>query len=126
MKTILLALTVLFSATLFGQLSGDIVNDSRKIENDIDYTLYSSTKTGILVFDISVNTDGKVTGCSFDKANSTCKSTPLMMMGKNRILAGLRFEKDNGYPTFHQGTVTFTLINVEQEEEEEVEETTPN
>ncbi|MCH2233763.1 MAG: hypothetical protein MK078_05870 [Crocinitomicaceae bacterium] len=126
MKTTLLALTVILSSSLFAQLSGDIATDARKIENDIDYTLYSSSKTGILVFDIAVNTDGKVTSCTFDRSASTCKSTPLMMMGKNRILAELKFEKDNGFPTFHRGKVTYTLVNVEDEEEIETEETAPN
>ena len=126
MRTILLAFTLLFVNLVNSQVSGEIATDSRKIETDIDYTLYSASKTGILVFTIAVNTDGKVTACTLDRTASTCKSTPLMMQGKNRILAELKFEKGNGYPTFHQGVVTMTLVNVEDEEWEESEETESN
>ena len=108
------------------QVSGEIAQDSRKIEGDIDYTLYSSSKTGILVYKIAVNTTGKVTGCTFDRSLSTVISTPLMMQGKNRILSELKFEAGNSYPKFHQGLVTITLVDVEEEEVEEVEEVEGN
>lgn len=102
----LFLLTVLFATGLsFAQLSGDLVVQGRQILTDISYELEMSQE-GILVFDIAVNTEGKVTSCEWNKVESTVSSTRSAYEAKNRILMQLTFEKGNGFPTFQRGKVT--------------------
>lgn len=93
----------------FAQLSGEIVTDQRKIISNIDYTMVGN-QNGKFVFDISVNVNGNITTCVLRKAESTIVSTPQMMKAKNMIIAGLKFEAGNRFPTFHQGVVTITVV----------------
>jgi hypothetical protein len=88
----------------FTQLSGDIAEDGRKTTEEFNYEI-NSTKTGVLTFDIAVDNDGNVTGCTLNRAACTIYSTPLIIHQKNRILKELKFEKGSHYPEFHQGTV---------------------
>ena len=109
----LLSIALLFvSVCTFSQVSGEINDDKRVIANDIDYTL-TSPKAGYLVYTISVDTDGNVAHCELKKTESTIKSTPMMMKGKNKIVGSLKFEKGTRYPKFHQGTVTITVLSTD-------------
>jgi len=110
MRNLLILFLFLISGTSFSQVSGAIQNDKRGITKDIEYTMNSS-KSGILVYTISVNSDGDVTHCELITSRSTIKSTPLMMKGKNSIVGSLKFEKGSGYPQFHQGEVTIKVFN---------------
>lgn len=107
MKHILFLLLFTLSTIGFSQLSGDILTSGRKITEQIAYTLPMNV-TGKLVFDIAVNTEGKVTSCILNKAESTIISTRYAYEAKNRILSELKFEAGNGFPTFHQGQITIT------------------
>jgi hypothetical protein len=104
MKKILIAFTLFATQFAISQVYGEIFMDKRPIAKDIDYSFYYS-KEGIMVFDIAVNTDGDVTSCEINKEKTTFTSTPMKMKAKNRIMQGLKFEKGNGYPTFHRGFV---------------------
>lgn len=104
----LLVFSILFTSLFsWGQLSGRIIEDGRKVTEEIPYQMEMS-KTGILVFDIAVDVKGNVTSCKLNKAESTIKSTTYAYKAKNIILMQLKFEKGNGFPTFHQGRVTIT------------------
>ena len=116
MKGLILICTILFSLSGFSQVEGEIIADGRKITNEIDYTL-ESKQEGILVFDIAVNVEGQITSCEWDKVASTVNSMRLAHTSKNRILTQLKFEPGNGFPTFHRGKVTITLILEENEEQ---------
>lgn len=109
MKLLLTGSFVLFSIFSFTQVSGEIINDGRKIVTPIAYTI-SGHQSGKFVFKIAVNMDGKVTSCVLQKDESTIVSTPLMMKAKNNILTGLTFEKDYAFPEFHYGYVTIEVI----------------
>lgn len=109
MKTLLAVFFILFSAFSFTQVSGEIINDGRKIVTTIPYTI-SGHQAGKFVFKITVNMDGKVTSCVLQKDESTIVSTPLMMKAKNNILTGLTFERDYAFPEFHYGYVTIEVI----------------
>ncbi len=104
MKKCALLFVLFFSFVGFSQLSGDILISGRKITSPISYTLEMKA-TGKIVFDIAVNTQGKVTSCILNKSESTIYSTRYIYEAKNRILMELKFEAGNGYPTFHQGRV---------------------
>lgn len=105
MKPLFLFIFLLTSGLGFAQLSGDIVVQGRQIITDISYEQEMSQE-GILVFDIAVNTEGKVTSCEWNKVESTVSSTRSAYEAKNRILMQLTFEKGNGFPTFQRGQVT--------------------
>ena len=106
---------VMLSTCAFGQIIGPLANDHRAIVTNIAYEIVADT-TGIVVFDIAVNMDGKVTSCQVNKAETTLHSTPLMITGKNRILKGLSFEKGYAFPEFHHGKVQFNVVREATEE----------
>ncbi|NOQ74321.1 MAG: hypothetical protein GQ574_20090 [Crocinitomix sp.] len=104
-----LLILILFFTTLFGsaQVSGKIALDGRKVIQEISFSMEMNA-TGILVFDIAVDVKGNVTSCMHNKIESTIRSTIYAYRAKNLILTQLKFEKGNGYPTFHQGRVTIS------------------
>lgn len=108
MKTMFFLLLIAVSSNSFSQVYGEIFMDKRPIVKDIDYTLYYQ-KEGVLVFNIAVNTDGDVTSCELNSEKTTITSTPMKMKAKNRIMQELKFEKGNGYPTFHRGYVQIKI-----------------
>ena len=104
----LLFFCLIFSSSLYSQLSGNISVDKREVISDISY--HSVGKhPGILVFDIAVNRKGKVTGCTLNKSLSTIRNTPMMIDNKNKILTELTFAPSNSAPEFHQGRVTLNF-----------------
>ncbi|MBK9192470.1 MAG: hypothetical protein IPM77_13745 [Crocinitomicaceae bacterium] len=109
MKLFLTVFCFLISFLSVAQVSGEIINDGRKIVTPIAYTI-SGHQAGKFVFKIAVNMDGKVTSCTLQKDQSTIVSTPLMMKAKNSIITGLTFEKDYAFPEFHYGFVTIEVI----------------
>ena len=107
MKYITLLL-LLSSFISHSQISGDLKTDKREIVKDIDYTIYSSKK-GIMVFDIIVNRQGKVTSCTLNKEKSNVISTPTMMKCKNRIIQELVFGSSYSSPEWHNGQVRINI-----------------
>lgn len=105
MRTLAIILSVIcFSNLVFGQVSGDIKRDQRKITKQIKYTV-PYAKAGIIVFDIVVNRDGIITTCNIDRSTSTVTDNPIMKRAQGQIMQGLRFLKGNDYPQFHKGIV---------------------
>jgi hypothetical protein len=109
MKTFFLFCVLLFSQVNFAQVSGEIIVDGRKIESEISYTFPMKT-SGVLVFAIAVNTEGKVIACDLLKDQSTISSMRYIYEAKNLILTELKFQRGNGYPTFHKGIVTMQAV----------------
>jgi hypothetical protein len=107
MKQLLLTTLLFTSLFNFAQVTGKIMVDGRTITQDIPY-LMDMNKAGILVFNIAVDVKGNVTSCKLNKLESTIKNTVYAYRAKNLILMELKFEKGNGYPTFHQGLVTIS------------------
>jgi len=107
----LIFLFVFVSTASFSQISGDIAADQRKVVSAIEFSI-TGNQNGIFVFDISVNKAGAVTSCVVRKAESTIISTPLMMKAKNLIVTNLKFESAAGFPEFHRGIVTITVVKV--------------
>ncbi len=109
MKFTFLFFVLFFSISLFSQVSGEIIVDGRKIESEIAYTFPMKT-SGVLVFAIAVNTEGKVIACDLLKDQSTISSMRYIYEAKNLILTELKFQKGNGFPTFHKGIVTMRAV----------------
>lgn len=108
-KIILLSLVLLTSFVNIAQIYGDIFMDKRRVQNDIDYII-SYSKPGKIVFDIVVDMEGKITSCILNKEKSTIIETGAMMKAKNKIIAGLTFERGYTFPKFHNGSVQITTV----------------
>ncbi len=113
MKSLIILLFIV-GGSANAQVMGDIATDGRAITTDIDYNLYRDT-TGMLVFNIAVNMEGKVTSCAVNRDKSTLRSTPLLISAKNRILTGLSFERGYAFPKHHQGLVQINVVREEIE-----------
>lgn len=109
MKHVLLLFFVLASAISHSQLSGDLATSKRPILKDFACEI-TGNKTGLLVFDISVDEKGKVISVKLDKVASSFYSTPLIVKATNHIKTNLTFKADSQYPQFHTGTVTITVV----------------
>ena len=91
------------------QITGDLANDGRAVTGEIDFEIVGGEVAGIIVFDIVVDMEGKVTTCTLNKDRTTVNSTPLMISAKNRILKGLSFERGYAFPKWHNGEVQFNV-----------------
>jgi hypothetical protein len=105
MKYFLILFTSLLCYSVNAQVTGKIIEDGRKVTQEIAYRMEMKSDAK-LVFDIAVNVKGEVTSCILNREESTARNTVLAYKGKNMILMDLKFEKGNGYPTFHHGQVT--------------------
>lgn len=101
-----------FMHSAFGQLSGEIKNDGRKMLTPFNY-LVKGTQNGTVTVEIAVNIDGDVTSVQVIPSESTLVSTPSLMAVKNHVKT-LKFEKGYHFPKFHRGRMK---IVVEKEEE---------
>ena len=113
MKNFILLIFVFLSSTSFSQVYGEIFMDKRAVLTDIDYTIPYSKK-GKLVFDIRVNTDGKVTSCILNQEKSTITSTSAMIKAKNKIIGQLTFVKGVGLPEWHNGFVQINTVQLKE------------
>ena len=104
MKKIILIVSFFSIQQLFSQvISGDIYNVGRRLLTETNFTL-KGTKSGVVVFDISVDITGKVTSAVVEKSMTTITSTPMLMDAKN-LINTYKFELGNGFPKFHHGLV---------------------
>lgn len=88
-------------------VGGDLLKDNRKIISNIQSEISSPRYNGILLFNISVNNDGIVTGATIEEKGSTIISTPARIDAK-RLLLSLVFEKGNRFPKYHSGIYKIT------------------
>jgi hypothetical protein len=90
-------------------LSGDLVDENRKLETATDFTLKDSNK-GFVVCELAVERSGKVTSIAFDLAATTVVSIPSKIKVRN-YLNTFVFEKGNHFPAFHHVKVKITLVD---------------
>lgn len=98
----------LFAGLSYGQLSGDIVKDNRKLTVDQGYIINGHVN-GKIVFDISVNAEGKVTSAKAVDSESTIRSTPAKIKARNYV-SSFTFAPGTWYPKYHQGRVVITMV----------------
>ena len=89
-------------------LSGEIIDANRKMTSNSNFTIKSFYE-GYVVYEISVNTVGKVTGERFIAEKSTVKSTPANIEAKN-LLKSLTFESGDGFPKFQHAMVKVKFV----------------
>src|SRR5690554_6422938 len=103
-----LLFTSFFAFASYGQLSGDIVKDNRKMISDQSYIIDGHIN-GKLVFNISVDIEGKVTSVKVLDSESTIKSTPAKLKAQ-RYVSEFIFSPGTWYPKHHQGKVVITMV----------------
>jgi hypothetical protein len=109
MKKIFLVFSIFSIQQIFSQIiSGDIYNVGRRLLTEPNFTLKGS-KSGEVVFDISVDIYGKVTSAVVEKKMTTINSTPMIMDAKNMVIK-YKFEPGNGFPKFHHGLIKIKFI----------------
>lgn len=109
MKNLIILLFVFlgFNTIAQSRITGDLRNDERKIEKNIDYSLQYKD-AGKITIDIVVNIDGKVTSAKVNQGHTTIRSTPMQIELKNRAKT-LRFESCYHCPKFHYGSIVFKV-----------------
>ena len=90
-------------------LSGDLLDENRKLETLTDFTLKDNNK-GFVVCELAVDRTGKVTSIAFDLPASTVVSIPSKIKVRN-YLNTFVFEKGNHFPAFHHVKVKITLVD---------------
>lgn len=109
MKNIfIIGIAMLLSFFSYGQISGDIVKDGRKLIDEGSYTMEGSA-TGTITFRISVNEHGVISSATVINKESTVKSTPIAIKARNYIVAHFKFEPGTWFPKYHQGILTLTI-----------------
>lgn len=110
MKFIFSLVFLCFGLSAHSQLlSGDIIKDKRKMTSKQDFTIISPNYEGYVVYEISVDETGKVTGERFIPEQSTVKSTPANVEAKN-YLKDLTFEPGTYYPKPHLAMVKVKFV----------------
>ena len=89
-------------------ISGEILNSGRKMLTMSDFTI-KSDRSGVVVFDISVDIKGDITSATIVNSLTTIKSTPLKMEAKN-LINTFKFEPGTFYPKFHHCSIKITFI----------------
>lgn len=105
-------LSVVFSVVSFlatAQISGDIKDANRSlVSGDVSFVIQGN-HIGKLVYDISVDNVGNVTGIKLDRSGTTVASTPSEMKAR-KYVKSLKFEKGTHFPEFHDGRIVITMV----------------
>lgn len=109
MKNILAVFVgILISVSSWSQISGDVKKDNRQLVSEHSFVM-EGTRTGKVVFDISVNAKGEVTSAKIVESESTLKSTPAKIKAKNYVLK-FEFQPGTWFSKYHQGRVVITMV----------------
>ena len=90
------------------QLQGDIARDNRQLLTETNFIM-EGNQNGKMVFNIAVESTGKVSSVSYDADESTIISTPTKIKVRNYI-NDFKFEPGTHYPKFHQGRIIITIV----------------
>jgi hypothetical protein len=108
MVKIILTFICFSSFLTFSQISGDIVNDNRKLITDYSYVLEGHLD-GKIAFDISVNAKGEISATKIMEDRSTITSTPAKIEARNYVMK-FKFQPGTWFPKFHHGIVVLTMV----------------
>lgn len=112
MKTAIVLLISFFAFTSSAQLmSGDLVDEGRKLLTETNFTMMGS-KQGEIVYELAVDRKGNVTSERLIEKETTVVSTPLRYGAKN-YLRSFKFEEGTYFPEFHHVIVKITVVPYE-------------
>lgn len=89
-------------------ISGDLLDEGRKIITQTDYTIIGSTE-GVIYYELAVDREGNVTSARLLGDQTTIHSTPLIYSAKN-YCHSLKFEKGTYYPKFHHVVIRVNVV----------------
>lgn len=118
MKLLLLLSLFLFSFTQTEAqlLSGQLLEENRKLLTQTDFTIYGDY-TGHIVYELSVDRKGKVTSERLIPEQSTIKSTPANIQAR-KFLNSLVFQEGTHFPANQH--VIIRVLFTQQEKEQSV------
>ncbi|RFC55389.1 hypothetical protein [Brumimicrobium aurantiacum] len=99
---------LLFTAPAFAQISGDVVNDNRKLTKELSYKITGHVE-GLITIDISVDALGNITSKKVDENNTTVRSTPAKLKAVNHV-SKFKFEPGTWFPKYHQATIVIHMV----------------
>lgn len=109
MNKIILFFCLLWFANADAQLlSGDLLESGRRIASSTDFTFKGSVE-GVLIYELAVDREGKVTSVLYKGDRSTIKSTPIKLEAEN-FLKGLMFQPGTAYPKFQHVIVQLNYV----------------
>lgn len=106
-KLIFLSATFLLSGWGFGQISGKIIEDGRKLVQSQELIMNGHVN-GKIVFQISVDAKGEITSAKILEGETTIKSTPAKIEAYNYIKK-FQFEPGTWFPKYHQGKIEIEM-----------------
>ncbi|PWH85763.1 energy transducer TonB [Brumimicrobium oceani] len=104
----ILFFALFLTTTAFGQISGDVVKDNRKITTELPYVIEGHI-TGKITIQISVDALGDISSSKVLDDKSTIKSTPAKIKALNHV-SKFKFEPGTWFPKFHQGEIVITMV----------------
>lgn len=107
MKRVLFILFLCLSSFSFAQMTGDLPTSGRKLLTPYSFK-GEGTTAGVVVLDIAVNVDGKVTSTVVIPEESTIVSIPTLMKIKNEVRL-LKFESGLQFPAYHHAKFTINV-----------------
>ena len=108
-KVSVLLFALFFSITAFGQLSGEIVKDSRKLTTNNGYVLQGK-EDGRIVFAIAVDDKGDITSAKVLGNETTVDNVQEQINTRHYVMTSFKFEPGTWFPKFHQGKIAITLV----------------
>lgn len=115
MKTVFLFCLIGFAQIGYSQvLSGEIVDEKRKLTSVIDFKI-NDYSNGYAVFELAVDRNGNVTGARFIGDKSSKITTPQQVRA-HAYVSKLKFQAGTYYPKFHHCLVRVNLVKQEKDE----------
>lgn len=113
-KISILFFALLYTVISYGQLSGDIVKDDRKLMTKNGYALQGTINARI-VFAIAVNSKGEITSAKVLGDESTTKNVQAQIDARSYVMNSFKFEEGTWFPKHHQGKIAITLVKPRQD-----------
>jgi hypothetical protein len=107
LNTILFFLLLMTTAA-HSQISGDVIDDNRKLITDYQYVIEGHL-TGKVTIEISVDALGEISSSRVLDSESTIKSTPAKIKALNHV-SQFKFEPGTWFPKFHKAKVVITMV----------------
>lgn len=88
-------------------LSGPLMDEGRKMITTTNFIL-DDAREGVIIFNVSVDRNGKVSSAKVDPGETTVVSTPARIAATNFVKT-FQFQAGTYYPEFHQVKIKVTL-----------------
>lgn len=110
MKRSILALAFITVSTISSaqMLSGELKDEGRVLTSQSEYVV-EATSDGFIVYELTVDREGKVTAARVEEEKTTLKSTPSRIKTKKHVMS-MTFTPGTYYPQFQTVFVKITAL----------------